>query len=611
MKNISAPLLILLMSINVYSQNASTKSFTIPKGASVMMDGKLDAWSPLLKNQQLPKPDQGADKALAQHIKDELIKTYHRKETQYRAATVDTPFMHLNFTGNTFNGHVPNDNDMAVSNNGIVCSVTNTTIWSRNTDTGQNHGSYNLHTLTSTLGLQQEEFDPKIIYDPQANRFIAIMLNGFTDSTSSTLVGFSQTDSSWGAWNFYVLPGNPLNDTSWTDFPMGAITNDELFITVNLLYPDSSWQTGFKQTIVWQIKKSEGYSGISLNPMLHYGINYSGRNIRNLCPVKGGSQLYGPDMYFMSNRNFALSNDTFFIVHISDTINAPSQLLTVTPVLSDLNYHMPVNALQPFTDSLQVNDARILGAFTENGIIQFVSSNFDTASGRNCIYHGIADSTSGWQITGNLYVDPQLDLAYPNISYCGNNSSDNRAVIGLLYSSSATYPGMGVISFDGLNQFSPIRIIRPGASYVNMLIGNERWGDYTGNQRRYNQNGFVWVSGQYAVANHRTLTWIAEIAPDATTSVQNILHSEIAATVFPNPASDGVTVSFYNPRNQFLIFEIYDAAGRHVKRLFKGTVIQGDNELSFSASALPSGNYLLNIITRDGGLVAAKKFVKN
>jgi hypothetical protein len=610
MKFITAFFLALLSGIDVQSQIAKTKSFTVPKGATVVMDGKQDAWSPLLKNHLLPKPDQGADEMLAQHVKRELMKTYNRKESMLRTAVVDTPYMHLNFTGNAFNNHVPNDNDMAIADNGVVCSVTNTTIWSRHTVLGQNHGSYNLHTLTSSLGLQQEEFDPKIIYDPVSNRFIAVFLNGFTDSTSNTLVGFSQTDSSWGAWNFYSLPGNPLNDTSWTDFPMAAITDNELFITVNLLYNDSSWQTGFKQTIIWQIKKSEGYSGSSLNPLLHYGVSYNGRSIRNLCPVKGGSQIYGPNMYFLSNRNFAISNDTFFVVRINDTINAPSQTLTVTPVLSDINYHMPVNALQPFSDSLAVNDARVMGAFTENGIIQFVFNNFDTVSGKDCIFHGIADSASGWHITGNLYVDPQLDLGYPNIAYCGSSFSDNRAIIGLLYSSPATNPGMGAIAYDGVNQFSPIRIIKPGASYIDMLFGNERWGDYTGIQRRYNQSGFVWISGQYAVATHRTLTWIAEIAPDATTYVQEIAEEEIAPLLFPNPSGDRITISFSNPHDQFLSFEVIDATGRVVKVLFRGAVVKGENEFSFSAASLVRGNYFLLISNNSHDTIVAEKFVK-
>jgi hypothetical protein len=588
-----------------------TKSFSVPKKATVVLDGKNDVWSPLLKNHMLPKPDGKADEALKKHIQNELLRTYPRKEAAYRTAVVDTPIMNRNFIGNIFNGYLPNDNDMAISDGGIVTSVTNTTIWSRNTVDNSIHGSYNLHTLTSSLGLQQEEFDPKIIYDPMANRFIAIILNGFTDSTSSTLVGFSATDSTWGAWNFYALPGDPLNDTSWTDFPMGAITEQELFITVNLLYNDSSWQSGFRQTIVWQIKKSEGYAGVSLNPQLHYGISHNGINVRNLCPVKGGSRLYGPDMYFMSNRNFTLSNDTFFIVHINDTISAPGQTLTVTPVLSDINYHMPVSALQPYVDSLAVNDARVLGAFTENGLIHLVFPTFDTASGKDVIFYGIADSVAGWNITGNLFKHPQRDLGYPNISYCGYDSTDNRSIMVVLYSSPTTNPGTGAVVFDGVNQFSAMSTVKTGASYIDMLIGNERWGDYTGSQRRYNQNGFVWVSGQYAISNHTTRTWVAELAPDAFTAVPEFASDEDDAVLYPNPSADRVTVAFTNEQNRFLVFEVYDAQGKRVKQLFRGTVMKGDNEFSFSASALPAGNYLLRIAAGDGANVAVKKFVKD
>jgi hypothetical protein len=594
------------------AQLPKAKSFSIPKKGTVILDGKNDAWTPLLKNHSLPKPDGSADEKLKKHVQNELMKAYPRKEAANRSAAVDTPIIHNNFTGNAFNNFVPNDNDMAISDGGIVCSVTNTTMWSMNTVNNAIHGSYNLHTLTSTLGLQQEEFDPKIIYDPLSNRFIAIILNGFSDSTSNVLVGFSQTDSTWGAWNFYALPGDPLADTSFTDFPLGAITEQELFITVNLLYNDSSWQNGFRQTIVWQINKSEGFSGASLNPLLHYGISDNGINVRNLCPVKGGSRLYGPDMYFLSNRNFALSNDTFFLVHINDTINAPGQSLTVTPVLSDLNYHMPVNALQTFADSLATNDARVLGAFTENGIIHLVFNCFDTASGKDCIYYGVADSVAGWNINGYLYTHAQRDLAYPNISYCGYDSLDNRSIIVLLYSSPSTHPGTAAATFDGVNQFSALATVKAGTTYINMLAGNERWGDYTGSQRRYNQNGFVWVSGCYPVFNHTLRTWIAEFGPDIFTAVpENAAVADDDGLLFPNPSSDRITVEFNNPQNQYLVFEIYDATGRHVKNLFRGSVMKGSNEFSFSAASLPAGIYVLSIASGSGEKMVAKKFVKD
>lgn len=616
MNKITTCLLIFLLflQLDAFPQSSKTKYFSIEKKAMEELNGNNDTWFPLLKNHVLPKPDKGADEEMAGKIKDDLWQRYGKNRqniNSYRVAQVDTPLMLQNFNGNAFNGYVPNDNDMAISDSGIVCSVANTTIWSKNTVTGLIHGSYSLHTLSLSLGLQNEEFDPKIIYDPQSNRFIIIFLNGFTDSTSNVIVGFSQADSSWGVWNFYVLPGNPLNDTSYTDFPMAAITDNEIFITVNLLYNDSTWQAGFKQTIIWQINKNEGYTGASLNPQLHYAINLNGSNLRNLCPVKGGSQIYGPDMYFLSNRNFASSSDTLFLVHITDTINAPGQALTVAPVISNINYHMPVNALQPYVDQLAVNDARVMGAFIENNYIQLVFNCFDTASGKDCIFYGIADSSaSGWNVTGYLYTHTQRDLAYPNISYAGNSATDNRAIMVALYSSPTDAPGTGAVLFDGISQFSALSTVKAGQTYINMLIGGERWGDYSGSQRRYNQPGITWVSGTYCITNHQTRTWIAELSANGAVTVPENQEGENNVSLFPNPASERITVTFFNPQNQALTFEVYDASGKPVKQLFRGAVIKGSNEFSFSASSLPTGIYFLQISGADNTNVLTKKFVK-
>src|SRR6478735_5561522 len=109
---------------------------------------------------------------------------------------------------------------------------------------------------------------------------------------------------------------------------MISLSKNELFLSINLLYNDSTWQAGFVETIVWQINKKNGYSGQTLNTTLHSNIGYNGKAIRNLCPVKGGSKLNSPNMYFISNRNLASQNDTVFLVNITDTIGASTASVT-------------------------------------------------------------------------------------------------------------------------------------------------------------------------------------------------------------------------------------------------------------------------------------------
>src|SRR5690606_38466729 len=124
------------------------------------------------------------------------------------------------------------------------------------------------------------------------------------------------------------LPGNPLNNNLWSDYPLIAITKKELFFTVNLLYEDSTWQKGFVETLIWQMRKDSGYVGKNLAAHLHSDIKYNNRPLRNICPVKGGSRTYGPSMYFLSNRNFAAQNDSVFLLKIADTAGAAPPALT-------------------------------------------------------------------------------------------------------------------------------------------------------------------------------------------------------------------------------------------------------------------------------------------
>jgi len=593
--------------------SSRSKSFTIPKKGVITARALPGDFDPQLEYRILPKPHPGADKAIIESVKSQLnsYRVNRNNVTSLnKTQNSDPPVMYRNFVGNVFNGFVPNDNDVAISNYDQVCSVTNTSIWSKDQTNNQIHGTFNLHTLTSSLGLQQEEFDPKVLYDPSTNRFIMVCLNGFTDTTSNILLGFSQDSTSHNNWNFYALPGNPLNNNLWTDFPMISVTDDELFITVNLLYNDSTWQAGFNETVIWQINKNEGYTGTTLNPLMHYDIKHNNEPLRNLCPVKGGSTTYGPNQYFLSNRNFALENDTIFLVEVSGAINTPPPTVSVTPLESNIGYRMPVNALQPFVDSLIVNDARILGAYYENDKIQFVFNTLDTVSGQVGIYHGIINTPATPSVNAYLYVNDTLDLAYPNIAFAGTNSTDNSSVISVLMSSPSLFPGTSAFKFDGAGIYSPLTIIKTGLGYTNMLTGNERWGDYTGCQTRFNMPGWVWVNGSYSQINHTTRTWIAELTVTSGVSTPEVVSESSSVDIYPNPSEERISLAFNKSSDGWLNINVYDMKGKLVHHLYSGNISKGKNSFSFNVVSLTAGNYVVTIEDSNHHIIASKKFVK-
>lgn len=602
----------------VTSVNAQTKStrFSIPKSATVIVADIKEDWNPVIQNIEAPAPDGKSEKQKLNAIKDSLSLVYPKKHvaqtSKNRMPAPPAPFLGQNLQGNLYNSSVPNDNDIAISDGNKIISVQNSTVFKYDIGTWTSLGYVSLSSFAAVLANTNVKYDPKVIYDPLQDKFILVFLNGFTDLTSSITVAFSTTNDPNGAWNMYELPGNPFNNGLWTDYPMLAMTDQEVFITGNLLYPDSSWQTGFNETVIWQVNKNSGYTGTTLNALVHNNITCVGKPVRNLCPVKGGLDTYGPDMNFLSNRNLDPSNDTVFIVNLNDTIGAPGQTITVTPLISPISYYMAPPALQPGTaGALETNDSRILGAFIENDKIQYVHNCLDTASGNCAVYHGIInDVSSSPFITANIISDSILEIGYPNISYAGSGTTDHTAIINFDHTALTVFPGVSALTSDGLGNYSPMTTIKAGVSFFSVLSGNERWGDYSGSQRKYNQSGRVWVNGMWATASKKNNTWIAELSLSSLAGVaeqSNNSMNELA--LYPNPTTELMNVSITIEKSDVLKFEVLDITGKLVKVLLQDKVKAGKNNFSFSTTPLANGIYFLKITSATKEILT-EKFVK-
>lgn len=598
----------------VKTDKAIKTKFIFSKSATVNFKNITQDFAPVLLVKEMPK--QRAEKI-------EYYQYPQQESTVVGAKTssvVPVPIKGQSFFGNSWGLSTPNDNDMAISDSGMVVSVINTNIYMRNTLTNLSFPIKSLAAFTAPTNSLHQEFDPKVMYDPKADRFTLVCLVGFVDSTSKVIVGFSQTNDPTGNWNLYTLPGDPLNNNLWTDYPMIAMTEKELFLSVNLLTNNSSWQTGFVESLVWQMKKDSGYAGLPLSTFLHSNIKFNGKAIRNLCPVKGGSKLYSPNMYFLSNRNFASQNDTVFLVNVTDTIGAPSNTVTVKAVVSNQSYYFPPDGRQPGgTQSLATNDSRNLGAFIENNQIQYVHNTNNPANNHVTVYYGtIANPQSANPVaTGYILPNDTLDFAYPNISYSGINTNDNSAIITFDHSSDKLNPGCSAMRTDGAGNFSPVLRIQNGSTFINLLSSTqERWGDYSGSQRKYNSPGEVWMSGYYAYLSGSAPTsyrahgaWIAQINPyqkPDETGISENKETFSTGAVFPNPASDMYSVELNLQKPEYLSFELYDIQGKLVQTLLRDWVKVPQNVFSFRTADLKNGIYILKISNPTGELISKK-----
>lgn len=502
----------------------STKNFNIEKAYVVHPLELKEDWMPQMQNLEMPKP--GSERERLMKTKEESRKMFplkNKKTIKNEIQQTALPIIIGGFEANKYSGSVPNDNNLAISNDGKLVSVGNTTIRAYDIikDTLLFTKSLSSFVLSmGFIGTNNSKYDPKAIYDPENDRFIVVLLNGNTPGYSKIILAFSTTNNPADSWNLYFLSGNPLNDNTWSDYPAIAITKDELFLTVNQIIPGQPWQTGFSQTLIWQIDKIDGFEGDSLlNAKLWKDIWFGDNPVRNLNPIGGGGKLNGPNIFFLSNRNFAIQNDTIFMVEITGTQKDSSSMLKIKSGISDVAYGVPPTARQSGGHTFDTNDGRILGGFLENNTIQFVSNTIDTSTGFSAVYHGIiSNPEKNISIKGKTIGDSAMDLGYPNISYTGKQECDNEALITFNHSSPNTFSGFSGAYYSNNKYYSDILKIKEGDNYVNILSGiYERWGDYSGSQRKFNEPGKVWVVGSYGNSQKQNATWVAELqSPDST-----------------------------------------------------------------------------------------------
>lgn len=616
--------ILLFAAMQVSAQQARVTRYQAPLAGTAVMSEIDDKYAATVFNLEAPNVDGNADKARLRAIKQEIAARYpHKRLSKGLAKSTQAamPVVLNSFVADSFPG-IPPDNYMAISQGYKAVSVMNTFIAVLDPVTQQMVQRKSLSGFTQAVGLPQNiqnpnnyKYDPKIIYDPEADRYIAVVLNG-VNQFNWVIFGFSQTNDPAAGWNFYKLYGDYAADTTWFDYPTIALTHNEFFLSGNKITYSGSWQAGFRQSVIYQVRKEDGYAGA---PNLTYqlwdsiGIN-NNMFIRNLFPVKGGGVIHGPEQYFLSNRNFDIQNDTILLLKIPDTIGSTNNTMSLTVLQSNLPYGVPPDGRQDSSYNvnlgrLTTNDGRILGAYIENDEIQFVSASLNTGTGSSGVYHGrIANVSTAPAVTANIYAIDTIDFGYPNISFAGNQGG-NTSIISFDYTGPRTFAGLGAIYFDG-SQYSDLLKVKQGDSIIEVMSGLQRWGDYTGSQPFWSAIGRVWIEGIYGRKDRKYGNYMAEIGVPALAGVGSTNHQASQGTLYPNPAYDFIELDFSVAENGPVNFTVYDMSGRVVDQVLHTECRKGKNRLQFNTAPFAQGNYILKGMNVRGETILAEKFTR-
>src|SRR5213593_1885531 len=106
--------------------------------------------------------------------------------------------------------------------------------------------------------------DPRIVYDPFENRWIATAMTDFVTTNSSILIGASLTSNPTNGWNLRQVKAD-TNNLYWADYPTLGFNKEWVVVQANML-----WLTNVLplRSHIYVFNKSNLYSGGFTPPTL-------------------------------------------------------------------------------------------------------------------------------------------------------------------------------------------------------------------------------------------------------------------------------------------------------------------------------------------------------
>ena len=371
----------------------------------------------------------------------------------------EAPTLRTMFTGprqsDVGAGYVPPDTCGAVGTNHFVAAV------------NQNLSIYDKSTGTRLLSTSLQSFfntgssagDPRVAFDPHANRWIVLATN-FSDRLR---LAYSLTDDPMGGWfkkNFIVSSG--VDTGAWPDYPT-------LGVDANGIYTGCYMVGNTFQMSLFCIDKST-----LLQPTPTWGTVTAFRQLAwegALQPaVTWGS---APGEYVISRASSTLQR----IRRVNPPLTAPT--LTQIGFASTITGNSPPSApALGSTANLDTLGTRLMNAVYRNGSIWAAHS--VNKGGRSAVNWYEIDAATATTVQDGTVRDPVNSYFIPSIAV---DSNDN-VLLAFSGSSPSIYAGCwaaGRLSTDPLGEMSDEFEFKPGGGAYNQNSGGgtNRWGDYS------------------------------------------------------------------------------------------------------------------------------------
>lgn len=530
------------------------------------------------------------------------------------APKAQNPSIGFSFDSNTHYNGTPMDNSVAINDNDVIVSVNNGGFFVHNF-TGTQLAAFSWYGFTG-----YDCYDPRVIYDAVAKRFIVVALSGNQSSTSRMIMLFSNSMNPLSTWNQYSVRATNITSSigtgTWMDFPAMGLSEREVFITMNIFSNSNT----FQKSIIFQYPHATGYSGGTFTAGSIWSVSNSPFHGYHVTPAPNGwSGRFSKGQYFVVSKS---SGDyRYRLLYITNHLNSSPAAQMNQWTVNGTSYSLPSDAFQPGTSKrLDVGSCAVQNAFILNGVIHFTLITKNSSNVSKVRYVRMTTGTSPSTQNYTFNSNAENYLAYPSVVPYSNNAlngPDKNVIIGMLSSNATSHhPSIRVVNCDDGGSWSNSVIVRSGQNFVSYTSNSvQRWGDYIGMCRDHATGAQprVWIAGSYGTVDNRYRTRIAQIGAQG--PLTSIDEPEPAtplseASLYPNPAMDRVTFEFIYAHDARLRIAIMDAQGRMVKEVFAGSPRHGRNRISFSVDDLSPGLYVVTA-TGEHAILASQRMIVN
>jgi len=369
-----------------------------------------------------------------------------------------------------------------------------------------------------------QTFDPKVLYDQYANRWVVVTLEQTSPSLSRFLLAVSDDSDPNGTW--YTTAINSLTNIGgvdrWADYPGFAVDEEAIYLTGNMF----SFAGSFGGNRLWIVDKGVA-GGFYAGSAASVAVYDPWTGLSAVTTTHQPAHTYGTVPAGIGTFLVAYSgindgtNEYLQVIRIDSPLATPTFDLQYIDLgnIDDLAGALPSGAQLGSGTGVLTNDRRALDAVWRNGALWVVATGLPNSgpdTGQPTALWWKIDTSTPAALTladggeiGGEELAANAATFFPSIAV----NSANHVAIGFSVAAATIYPSSAFALRSPQDPPGTMRkpgFLRRGTDYYVRTFGGgrNRWGDYTGTAVDPSDDCF-WIYNEHAMTRG-TITAPAE-----------------------------------------------------------------------------------------------------